>query len=88
MYQSLWLMFVLRNGTPGVYLRGLIAGLRGHRTMRQKHRELMARRRISDDEFLERLRDSERQIYDWHQSRPPQEKSALLRLYFRLFGRP
>jgi len=88
MYQSLWLMFVLRNGTLGVYFRGLIAGFRGHRTMRQKHRELMARRRISDDEFLERLRDSERQIYEWHRARPPQERSSLLKIYFRLFGRP
>ncbi len=88
MYQFLWLMFALRNGTRGVHFRGLIAGLRGRRTMRRKHSELLARRRISDDEFLERLRDSERQIYDWHRSRPPQERSALLKIYFRLFGRP
>lgn len=88
MYQFLWLVFAVRNGTPGVYFRGLIAGFRGHRTMRQKHRELMARRRISDDEFLERLRDSERQIYEWHRARPPQERSSLLKIYFRLFGRP
>ncbi len=88
MYQCLWLMFALRNATPDVYFRGLTAGLRGHRTMRQKYRELMAKRRISDDEFLQRLRDSERQIYEWHQARPQQEKSALLKIYFRLFGRP
>ena len=43
---------------------------------------------ISDDEFLTRLQDSERQIYEWHQSRPPQDRSALLNFYFRIFGRP
>ncbi len=88
MYQSLWLMFALRNATPGVYFRGLIAGLRGRRTMRQKHRELIARQRISDAEFLARLRSSERQIYEWHQARLPPERSALLKIYFRLFGKP
>jgi len=85
-YQCLWLLFALRNGTPSVYFRGLIAGFRGRRTMRQKHRELIAKRRISDDEFLERLRDSERQIYEWHLARPQQERSALLKIYFRLFS--
>ncbi len=87
-YQCLWLMFALRNGTLGAYFRGLIAGLRGCRTMRQKHRELMARRRIGDDEFLLRLRNSERQIYDWNRTRLLQERSTLLQIYFRLFGRP
>ena len=87
-YQCLWLMFAVRNGTPGVYLRGLIAGLRGRRAMRQKRSELIARRRISDDEFLERLRASERQIYEWHHARPVQERSALLKIYFGLFGTP
>jgi len=87
MYQCLWLAFALRNGTSGVYFRGLMAGLRGRRVMRQKHRELIARQRISDDQFLERLRDSERQIYEWQHARPPQERSALLKIYFRLFGR-
>ena len=87
-YQCLWLMFALRNAPPGVYFRGLIAGLRGRRTMRQKHRELIARQRIRDDEFLERLRDSERQIYEWHRARPQPERSWLLRIYFRLFGKP
>jgi GT2 family glycosyltransferase len=87
-YQCLWLLFALRNGTAGAYLRGLIAGLRGRRTMRQKHRELMVNRRIGDQEFLERLRESERQIFDWQQALDQHERSALLKFYFRLFGRP
>ena len=45
--------------------------------MRRKHDELIAKRRISDDEFLQKLRDSERQIYDWQQSRPT-DRSGLL----------
>ena len=89
LYQCLWLVFALRNSSPGAYFRGLMARLRGRRAMRQKHRDLIARQRISRrSEFLERLRDSERQVYGWHQSRPPQERSALLKIYFRLFGRP
>ena len=48
----------------------------------------MAKRRITDDEFLARLRESERQIYDWQQSLPPEERSGLLKFYFRLFGKP
>jgi GT2 family glycosyltransferase len=87
-YQCLWLMFALRKAPPGVYFRGLRAGLRRRRAMRQKHHELTARQRISDDEFLERLRDSERQISEWHRARPPQERSSLLKIYFRLFGKP
>ena len=53
--------------------------------MRRKHAELIVRRRISEDEFLQELRDSERQIYDWQQSRPAHERSALLNTYFRWF---
>ncbi len=87
-YQCLWLLFALRNGGTGAYLRGWWAGLRGWRRMRRKHGELMAKRRITDDEFLARLRESERQIYDWQQSRPPEERSGLLRFYFRVFGKP
>ncbi len=48
----------------------------------------MAKRHITDDEFLARLRESERQIYDWQQSQSPEERSGLLNFYFRLFGKP
>ncbi len=87
-YQWMWLVFALRNRALGAYLRGLIGGFRGWGNMRTKHRDLMSSRRISDAEFLSRLRDSERQIYKWHQSRPGQDRSALLNLYFWIFGRP
>ncbi len=87
-YQLLWALFALRNGGFGAYCRGLRSGLRNRHNMRRKHAELIARRRIGDDEFLQRLRKSEKQIYDWQQSRSPQDRSALLTMYFRLFPCP
>ncbi len=87
-YQLLWMIFAIKHGGAGAYFRGLRAALRNRHTMRQKHRELMGKRRISDADFLERLRASERQIWEWQQSLAPQARSALLKTYFRVFGRP
>jgi GT2 family glycosyltransferase len=87
-YQCLWLMFAVRNRGLGAYLRGWAGALHGLGRMRRKHGELMAKRRITDDEFLARLRASERQIYDWQQRRAPGERSDVLRVTFRLFGKP
>ncbi len=87
-YQILWMLFAIRNGGSAAYFQGLSAGLRGRRSMGQKQRDLMGRRKISDVEFLGRLRASERQIWEWQQSRQPEERSRLLELYFRLFGKP
>ena len=87
-YQLLWLLFVLRNGGLGSYFRGLFAVLRLSGSMRRKSRQLMSRRRLRDAELLNRLRDSERQIYDWQQTLPPQSRSSLLNLYFRIFPKP
>ncbi len=87
-YQGLWLLYAARSGRLGAYLRGWWAGLQGLARMRRKHRQLMANRRITDDEFLAQLRQSERQIYDWQRSLPPAERSGLLKFYFRLFGKP
>lgn len=87
-YQWMWLLFALQNREPSAYFRGLIGALRGSGSMRAKHRNLLASRRINDSEFLTRLRDSERQIYDWQQSRSTEDRSALLNFYFRIFRRP
>jgi hypothetical protein len=84
-YQCLWSLFAIRRGGFGAYLRGLRAGLRKRGEMHRKGAELMSKRRISDDEFLQRIRDSERQIFEWQQSRPPEQRSTLLKVYFRLF---
>jgi GT2 family glycosyltransferase len=87
-YQGLWLSYAARKHAFSAWLRGWWAGLRGWSRMRRKHRELMAKRRINDNEFLARLRESERQIYDWQQSQSAGERSGLLTFYFRLFGKP
>jgi len=87
-YQFLWMMFALKGRNARAWLRGVCGALRNRQTMRQKNRALLARRRISDGELLRRLHDSERQIYDWQQSLPAPQRSRLLKIYFRLFGRP
>jgi len=87
-YQCLWLVFVSQNGGLRACLRGWASALRGLSRMRRKHRQFIAKRRIDDDEFLGRLRESERQIYDWQQSRAQEDRSGLLKFYFRLFGKP
>jgi GT2 family glycosyltransferase len=87
-YQSLWMMFAIKSGGASAYFRGLQAALRNRHSMRQKQRDAMVRRRIGDSEFLERLRASERQVWEWQRSRPAGEHSKLLKAYFRLFGRP
>jgi GT2 family glycosyltransferase len=87
-YQSLWFMLAVRNGHLGAYLRGWLAGVHGIGRMRRKNRELMGKRRISNDDFLALLRESERQIYDWQRSQPPERRSDLLKVYFWVFGKP
>jgi GT2 family glycosyltransferase len=85
-YQSLWFLFAVKRAGFGAYVRGLRGAFHGRKRMQQKHRELMAKRKIGDEELLALMRSSERQIYDWQQSRPERERSSLLRLYFRLFS--
>ena len=87
-YQFLWMMLAIRGAGFGAYWRGLCAALRGHHHMSQKQRALMARRDIGDAEFLRRLHASERQIWEWQQWQKLEERSALLRTYFRLTGKP
>ncbi len=84
-YQILWFLFTLKRGNLGAYLRGLRGAIRGRKRMRQKHGELMAKRKIDDQQLLALMRTSERQIYDWQLSVPDNERSALLKFYFRLF---
>jgi GT2 family glycosyltransferase len=87
-YQGLWLIYAARKQAFGAWLRGWWAGLRGWGRMKDKRRQLVAKRRINDDEFLARLRESERQIYDWQQLQSPEERSGLLKFYFGMFGKP
>lgn len=84
-YQSLWAMFALRNGGFGPYVRGIRSALGKRKDMRRKHGGLIRKRRIGDAEFLEKLLNSERQIYAWQQRRAGKDRSSLLNIYFRLF---
>ena len=84
-YQALWFLFAMKSTGLGAYLKGVRGALRGRKRMQQKHRELMAKRQIDDEQLLALMQMSERQIYDWQQSRPANERSSLLKLYFRLF---
>jgi hypothetical protein len=88
LFQLLWLGFVVRNRGLAAYLRGARGALSKRSLMRKRHAELMARRRISDTDFDTLLRASEKQVYEWHTSRPTQMRSNLLNTYFRLFGPP
>jgi GT2 family glycosyltransferase len=85
-YQTLWFLFAVRNNGLRAYLDGLRGAFRGRKRMRQKHRDLMAKRTIGDEQLLSLMQMSERQIYDWQQSRPASERSWLLKMYFRLFA--
>lgn len=85
-YQTLWFLFALKNLRLVPYLRGLWRAVRGRNRMKRKHHDLMAKRKTDDDQLIERMRMSERQVYDWHQSRPATERSSLLDFYFRFFA--
>jgi GT2 family glycosyltransferase len=87
-YQLMWMAFAARDGHLSAWWRGMRAAARGRSSMHVKQRELMAKRAITDTDFLKLLRASERQIWEWQQSRAPRERSTLLKLYFRLFGKP
>jgi GT2 family glycosyltransferase len=86
-YHTLWALFVIQNGQAASWWRGIKAAIRGKHNMLSKNRGLFAKRRINDEEFIQQLRASERQIRDWQQSRAPEQRSALLRMYFGLFSR-
>ncbi len=88
LFQALWFAYVVKRGGAGAYLRGIRAALAKLSTMRTKRAGLMRERRMSDEQFEQLLRASERQIYEWHNSRPPQARSNLLNKYFKAFGKP
>lgn len=82
-YQGLWKIYAITKNAKA-YLRGVREALRGRHSIKAKHRELMAKRRTSDEELLHRLQASERQVWEWQQSKAPGERSRLLTAYFRL----
>jgi GT2 family glycosyltransferase len=84
-YQALWFLYAIRRGNLFAYLRGLRGAIGGWKRMRLKHRDLMAKRKIDDQQLLALMQMSERQVYEWHRSQPRELRSSLLRVYFRLF---
>ena len=87
-YQLLWFLFSMKRGGLHAYVRGVRGAVRVRKRMQQKHRDLMAKRKIDDQQLLAVMRMSERQVYEWHQSQPEAQRSSLLNLYFRLFAQP
>jgi len=85
-YQVMWFLYAVRRAGVFAYLRGLRSAIRGRKRMKQKHRDLMAKRKIDDQQLLVVMQMSEYQVYDWHQSQAESERSSLLNLYFRLFA--
>lgn len=88
MFQALWFGFVVRHHGFGAYLRGIRAARAKLGAMRRKRAKLETKRRISDADFERLLRESERQVWQWHSSRAPEAQSGLLKTYFRIFGPP
>ena len=85
-FQVLWLGMALRRRRFVSYLKGLIGALQAlPRSFRK--RELLRCRRITDAEFSSLLKTSEKQVQEWENTRPVESQSALLRVYFRLFGK-
>ena len=87
-FQALWFGYVVRNHGLGAYLRGIRGAMAKLPAMRRKRAELATKQRISDTEFERLLLESERQVWKWHSSRPPEAQSGLLKKYFRIFGAP
>ena len=88
LFQAMWFGFVVRHGGLGAYLRGIRGARAKLPEMHRKRAELARRHRISDADFESLLRKSERQVWEWHSSRPPKAQSGLLKIYFRIFGAP
>lgn len=87
-FQALWFGYVVRHGGLGAYLRGIRGAVAKRSVMHKKRAELAGKQRISNAEFERLLMESERQVWEWHSSRPPEAQSGLLKTYFRIFGAP
>lgn len=88
MFQALWFGYVVRHRGLGAYLRGIRGAVAKRSVMHRKRDELERKRRVNDADFERLLIESERQVWQWHSSRPPEAQSGLLKTYFRIFGAP
>lgn len=83
LFQLLWLALVIRRGHGWAYLRGMAGALRRFPAMLVRRRRVMRSRRISSAQWLDLLRASEQQIFDWQASLPKNSRSRFLSAYFR-----
>ena len=84
-YQVLWFLNTVKHGGLTAYVRGVLAAILLRKPMKKKHRELMSRRTLNDEQLLARMKMSERQVHDWHCSQPQAKQSFLLKAYFAAF---
>jgi len=87
-FQMLWLGLVVHHHHFPAYVRGLLSAVKSMRRSLRKRSRVMQQRRIDNREFLDLLRASERQLIEWHISRPQDSRSHLLNAYFWIFGPP
>ncbi|OLB24676.1 MAG: hypothetical protein AUH15_00460 [Acidobacteriales bacterium 13_2_20CM_55_8] len=85
LFQLLWFAFVIRHQHLLAYMCGVLtAGMSIGRSLRKRNR-VMQQRRIDNRHFLQLLCASEKQLFEWHMSRPQHSRSTLLNAYFRVF---
>ena len=87
-YQLLWFVLSVKRGALIAYLAGLAEAILALPKMLRQQSRIMRVKKISDRDFLDLLRQSEQQIYEWHQQRSPESRAALLKIYFWIFGSP
>jgi len=87
-YQWLWLLLLLSQGKIGSYIGGIFQALRLLGRLPAKRKQVQSKRKVTVPELMQKLLASEAQIYAWHRARDPKMRSALLRIYFGLFGKP
>src|SRR5579859_7429917 len=87
-YQWLWFLLLLCRGRIGSYMAGVFEALRLLGRNFAKRKQMQSNRKINVPELMQKLRASEAQIYAWHRARDSKMRSALLRIYFGLFGKP
>ena len=81
-FALLWFLYAVKHGSLSAYVRAIRGAIRLRKRMKQQHHELMSKRTLDDEQLLERMEISERQVYEWHCSQHPAKQSSLLKSYF------
>jgi GT2 family glycosyltransferase len=88
LFQVLWFGFVVRHHRFVAYVRGVLSAIKSMGRSLRKRAQVLQQRRIDNREFLNLLRASEKQLFEWHISRPQGSRSHLLNAYFWIFAPP